>query len=42
VAFYLIYITGILFLAVIPALKNGQVFKTLRGGALFGLYTYAT
>ena len=41
-AFYLIYITGILIFAVLPALEKGSLAKALLWGALFGFFTYAT
>jgi len=42
VIFYLIYITGILIFAVVPALEKGSAHKALIWGALFGFLTYAT
>ena len=41
-AFYLIYIAGILIIAVIPALDKGQASRAMIWGALFGFFTYAT
>ncbi|NIQ98527.1 MAG: DUF2177 family protein [Desulfuromonadales bacterium] len=40
--FYLIYIAGILFFAVRPALADQSLFKAAFLGALFGFFTYAT
>ena len=40
--FYLIFIVGILFFAVLPALKSGQWQQAAIYGALFGFFTYAT
>jgi uncharacterized membrane protein len=42
IAFYLLFISGLLVFAVKPALKNGSVKHGLKYGGLFGLYTYAT
>jgi uncharacterized membrane protein len=42
VAFYLIYIAGILIFAVVPALEKGLAARALLWGALFGFFTYAT
>ena len=42
VAFYLVYIAGILIFAVVPALEKGLVSKAVLWGALFGFFTYAT
>ena len=42
VAFYLVYIAGILIVAVVPALAEGQVTRAMIWGALFGFFTYAT
>ncbi len=42
VAFYLIYVTGIVFIAVSPALRDGSLIRaTIMGGAL-GFVAYAT
>jgi uncharacterized membrane protein len=40
--FYLLYIGGILFFAVNPALTSGTVVRAATLGALFGFFTYAT
>ena len=42
VAFYVVYIFGILFFAVRPALASGDWRSALLGGALFGFFAYAT
>lgn len=41
-AFYLIYVVGIIALAVVPGLREGSVVGALWRGALFGLLAYAT
>ena len=40
--FYLIYIAGILFFAVRPALTGGSWIQAAFLGALYGFFTYAT
>ena len=42
VAFYLIYVFGIVFLAVLPALREGTAVRAATLGAVFGLVAYAT
>jgi uncharacterized membrane protein len=42
VAFYLVYIFGVLFFAVRPALAAGDWRVGLLNGALFGFFAYAT
>ncbi len=42
IIFYLIFITGIIFFAVAPALQEQSLTKALILGALFGFFTYAT
>jgi uncharacterized membrane protein len=42
VAFYLIYILGVLWFAVRPALAAGDWKTALLNGALFGFFAYAT
>jgi len=42
VFFYLIYIIGILFFAIRPAISNHSWIQALVLGALFGFFTYAT
>ncbi len=41
-AFYLIYIAGLVFFAVKPAVDKGDWQVALLYGALFGFFTYAT
>lgn len=41
-AFYLLYIIGVVALAVIPGLREGALVGALWRGALFGLLAYAT
>ncbi|MBP9749212.1 MAG: DUF2177 family protein [Candidatus Pacebacteria bacterium] len=42
IVFYLLYIIGILFFAVHPALLAGSLGKAVLYGALFGFFAYAT
>ena len=42
IAFYFVYIVGILVFAVIPALDKDSVLRAALFGALFGFFTYAT
>lgn len=42
VVFYLLYITGMLVFAVLPALKNGSGQTALVQGALLGFFCYMT
>jgi uncharacterized membrane protein len=42
IAFYLIFIVGIVFFVVMPAIDKGSWSYALGVGALFGLITYAT
>lgn len=42
IVFYLIYIGGILYFAVIPALENSEWQQALINGALLGFLCYAT
>lgn len=42
IAFYLIYVAGIVFFAVMPALADGGVRKAALNGAVLGLVAYAT
>jgi uncharacterized membrane protein len=41
-AFYFLYIAGILIFAVVPALDKGSIARAVVLGALFGFFTYAT
>jgi uncharacterized membrane protein len=40
--FYFIFIVGLLYFAIIPALKEGSLMHAALYGALFGFFTYAT
>jgi uncharacterized membrane protein len=40
--FYLIYIIGILFFAVVPAIEKDSMTRAIIWGGLFGFFTYAT
>ncbi|SMH47267.1 DUF2177 family protein [Mesorhizobium australicum] len=42
VAFYLIYVAGIVFFAVMPALTEGGLAKAVVNGAVLGFVAYAT
>jgi uncharacterized membrane protein len=42
VLFYLLFIVGLLFFVILPAIKNGIWSYALLAGAFFGLVTYAT
>lgn len=42
VIFYALYIGGLLYFAVLPALKGGGLREALTKGAVFGLLAYAT
>ncbi len=42
ITFYLIYIVGILFFAVVPALEKASLMRALVWGGLYGFFTYAT
>jgi len=42
ITFYLIYIAGIIFFAVRPALESGRLSEAALLGGLFGFFTYAT
>jgi uncharacterized membrane protein len=42
ITFYLIYIAGIIFFAVRPALESGRLSEAAVLGGLFGFFTYAT
>ena len=41
-AFYIIYVIGVVVFVVSPALANGSLWSALGYGALFGLVAYAT
>ncbi len=42
VAFYLIFVAGLVIFAVLPSLAQGSVRAAVISGGLFGLFTYAT
>jgi len=42
IIFYLLFIIGIFFFAILPAHENNSLGKAILNGALFGLFTYAT
>jgi uncharacterized membrane protein len=41
-AFYLVYVVGVLALAILPAIERGSVVEALWRGALLGLVAYGT
>ncbi len=42
VAFYVIYVSGIVYFAVGPALREGDLMRAVIGGAVLGFVAYAT
>lgn len=42
IAFYILYVLGIVVFVLVPALSGGQWWQVAIHGALFGLVTYAT
>jgi uncharacterized membrane protein len=42
VAFYVLFVVGVVALAVVPGLRDGDVLAAMWRGALFGLLAYAT
>lgn len=42
IIFYLIYIAGIIFFAVVPALEKDSLATAILWGGLFGFFTYVT
>jgi uncharacterized membrane protein len=42
IAFYLLYPAGLVIFGVAPALKSGSPMTALMGGALLGMFAYAT
>ncbi len=42
IIFYLLFITGIFYFAILPAVEKNSVVKAIIAGALFGFFTYAT
>jgi len=41
-AFYALFVVGLVYFAVAPALRDGSVMTALISGALFGFFAYAT
>ncbi len=42
IVFYLLFIVGILYFAVVPALARGSLWRAVLNGGLFGFFTYMT
>ena len=42
IAFYLLFVAGILVFSVVPALRTGSLWNALLMGGFYGLVTYAT
>lgn len=42
IVFYLLFIVGIFYFAIVPAVEEGSLNKAMIDGALFGFFTYAT
>jgi len=42
IIFYLLFIGGLVYFVLMPAVESGSIAKALLNGALFGLITYAT
>ncbi len=42
IVFYLLFIVGIFYFAILPAVEKNSVLKAILSGALFGFFTYAT
>ncbi len=42
IAFYVIYVAGLVALAVVPAIRSGSPMQALRNGAMLGFTAYAT
>lgn len=42
ILFYLLFVLGLVFFAVLPGLRAGMYWRTLMLGALFGFFTYMT
>lgn len=40
--FYVVYVAGIVFLAVLPAIREGSALRAVTAGAVLGLVAYAT
>lgn len=42
IAFYLLYPVGLVYFAVVPALRSGSQLTAILNGGLYGLFAYAT
>jgi uncharacterized membrane protein len=42
IIFYLLFIIGIFYFAILPAVEKNSLVKAIISGALFGVFTYAT
>lgn len=42
IIFYLLFIVGIFYFSILPAVEKNSVVKAILSGALFGIFTYAT
>jgi uncharacterized membrane protein len=42
IIFYLLFIIGIFYFAILPAVEKNSLAKAILSGALFGFFTYAT
>jgi uncharacterized membrane protein len=42
IIFYLLFIVGIFYFAILPAVEKNSLAKAVLSGALFGFFTYAT
>ena len=42
IVFYLLFIVGIFYFAILPAIEKNSLAKAVLSGALFGFFTYAT
>lgn len=42
IIFYLLFIVGIFYFAILPAIEKNSLAKAVLSGALFGFFTYAT
>lgn len=42
IIFYLLFIVGIFYFSILPAIEKNSLLKALISGALFGFFTYAT
>jgi uncharacterized membrane protein len=42
IGFYLIFLLGLMYFAILPAIESGAFTRALILGALFGFFTYAT